>query len=167
MGIVLDQFAAECRSILNKDSGAGGLREICGSLEKVLVNDEFIQEHFPPDNNSPRTILYEDPDLGFCIVAHVHNESSASLPHDHGPSWAIYGQIKGVTEMTEYTLVEKAKDGQPGKVKKIKSYDLKPGMAIAYGVGIFHSPRRDGKTGLVRIEGANLDTIKRDKYELA
>ena len=57
------------------------------------------------------------------------------------------------------------KDGQPGKVEAVKSYDLNPGMAVAYGVGQLHSPKREGETRLIRIEGKNLDTIKRDRYE--
>ena len=165
MGQVLDQFAADCRDILKKDSGPDSLEQVCQNLKKVLVNEKFVAEHLGPDTDSPRNILYEDPELGFCIVAHVHKGASGSSPHDHGPSWAIYGQVKGATEMTEYRLVEKPKDGQPGKVEAVKSYDLNPGMAVAYGVGQLHSPKREGETRLIRIEGKNLDTIKRDRYE--
>jgi predicted metal-dependent enzyme (double-stranded beta helix superfamily) len=165
MGQVLDQFAAECHDILKKDSGLNGLEQVCEGLKKVLVNEEFINEHLGPDTDAPRNILYEDPELGFVIVAHVHKGASGSPPHDHGSSWAIYGQVKGTTVMTEYNLVDKPTDGQPGKVKAFKSYDLTPGTAVAYDVGQFHSPKREGETRLVRIEGKNLDTIKRDKYE--
>ena len=46
-------------------------------------------------------------------------------------------------------------------------YDLKPGMAKYYDVGQLHSPRREATTRLVRIEGMNLDGVKRDTYEVA
>lgn len=165
MGAILDAFAAECRGILKRDSGRTGLQQVSDSLEKILVNEEFVSEHLGPENDSPRTLLYEDPELGFCIFAHVHKSGSGSPPHDHGASWAIYGQAKGVTTMTDYDLVERPSDGAPGKVKAARSYDLAPGDSKAYGVGEFHSPHREGETRLIRIEGINLDTITRDKYE--
>ena len=47
-----------------------------------------------------------------------------------------------------------------------KTYVLEPGMAVAYKVGDLHAPKRDGETRLIRLEGQNLDRVKRDKYEL-
>ncbi len=167
MGTILDQFAAECHNILKKDSGRDGLEQVCKKLEKILVNEEFVEEHLGPDQNSRRDILYEDPELGFCIIAHVYQGASGSPPHDHGPSWAIYGQVKGSTEMTEYRMVEKPAGDQPGKVELVKTSLLTPGTAIAYDVGELHSPKREGETRLIRIEGANMDNIKRDHYEVA
>ncbi len=167
MGAVLDQFAADCHDILKNDSGRDGLEQVCKKLEKVLVDEEFIEEHLGPDQNSRRKILYEDPELGFCIIAHVYPSAKEGLPHDHGPSWAIYGQVKGATEMTEYRLVEKPDGDRPGKVEPVKTSVLTPGMALAYDVGELHSPKREGETRLIRIEGANMDNIKRDRYEVA
>jgi len=167
MGKVLDAFAKECHDILAKDSGPDGLEKVRQGLEKVLVNKEFLAEHLGSEADSPRKILYEDPDLGFCILAHVYKGASGSNPHDHGPSWAIYGQAKGVTEMTEYRCLDKPKDDEPGRVAKVKSYDLKPGMAVAYNIGQLHAPKREDETRLIRIEGRNLEKVKRDRYILA
>jgi len=44
---------------------------------------------------------------------------------------------------------------------------MKPGDAHLYDVGVVHSPKRDGLTKLVRIEGANLDRIKRSNIKAA
>jgi hypothetical protein len=88
-------------------------------------------------------------------------------PHDHGPSWAIYGQVEGTTKMTEFKLLEAPADGKPGKVEAEKSYDLEPGMAVAYNIGVLHAPVRDATTKLIRIEGRNMAGVKRDKFELA
>ena len=49
---------------------------------------------YGPDNHDDRKILYEDPDLKFCILAHVYKGEKNSNPHDHGPSWAVYGQVE-------------------------------------------------------------------------
>lgn len=167
MGKALEEFAAECRAILKKDTGKSGLDEVCRRLEKVLVSKEFVAEHFGPGKDAPRKVLYEDPELGFCILAHAYKGGTGSPPHDHGPSWAIYGQVEGVTTMTEYRLAARPEDGKPGKAAPVKSYDLAPGMAVAYGVGQLHSPKRAGDTRLLRIEGMNLDRVQRDRFELA
>ena len=167
MGITIDQFAAECREILQADPGPDGQDKVRARLEDVLLDEEFVATHLGSDADSQRNILYEDPDLGFCIIAHVYKGAKGSNPHDHGPSWAIYGQAKGVTEMTDWKLLERPKDGKPGKVEKVRSYDLTPGMARAYDVGVLHSPRREGETRLIRIEGKNMAKIDRDAFEVA
>ena len=38
-------------------------------------------------------------------------------------------------------------------------------MAYLYNEGDLHSPRRDGRTRLVRIEGQNMEKVRRDPYE--
>lgn len=167
MNQVIEQFAAECHDILSKDSGPAGIEQVRKNLEKVLVNKDVTDEYLGPDADSPRNILYEDSELGFCIIAHVFKGARIRDPHDHGPSWAIYGQVEGTTKMTEFKLLEAPADGKPGKVEAEKSYDLEPGMAVAYNIGVLHAPVRDATTKLIRIEGRNMAGVKRDKFELA
>ena len=75
--------------------------------ETACSDPDFVAKHLGPDNNDDRKILYEDPDLRFCILAHVYKGQKNSNPHDHGPSWAVYGQVAGVTEMTDWRLLAK------------------------------------------------------------
>ena len=49
----------------------------------------------------------------------------------------------------------------------MRGVGLEPGDAHVYQEGDLHSPRRDGPTRLVRIEGMNMNGVKRDKYEAA
>jgi hypothetical protein len=167
MAYSLDQFAADCRAALLKDPGPAGRERVRQYTEKACVDPDFVATHLGPDADAERKVLYEDPDLHFCILAHVYQGAKSSSPHDHGPSWAIYGQAVGVTEMTDWRLVEKPANGQPGKVAKVRTYKLTPGMAHLYGEGVLHSPRRETDTRLIRIEGIDLAKIKRDKYEVA
>jgi hypothetical protein len=67
--------------------------------------------------------------------------------------------------MCDWELVEAASDGKPGKVRQVKTYRLKPGMAHLYNEGDLHSPRRAGPTRLLRIEGTNMEKVKRLAYE--
>jgi hypothetical protein len=164
MDPTLEQFATQCHEYLKSQPGPAGREKVVSALEGVLKDEAFVSTHLG-DGTGSREILYEDPELGFCILAHAYEGASQSSPHDHGPAWAIYGQAKGETEMTEWEVVEPASPDRAGKVKPVKTYTLKPGMACLYNEGQLHSPRRESSTRLIRIEGLNMDTVKRLRYE--
>src|SRR5712691_12501113 len=163
MGYSLEQFAAESHRILKQDLGVEGRKKICALVQEVLKDDNFIKTNLG-DEVPERKVLYEDPELGFCILGHVHHDAKGSNPHDHGPSWAIYGQARGETVMTDYACVARPNEEEPGKARPVKDYTLTPGMAYLYNEGDLHSPRRDGPTRLIRIEGRNMDKIRRLPY---
>jgi hypothetical protein len=167
MSYSLEQFSADCRAALLKDPGPGGRELVRQFTSRACSDPEFVAKYLGPQEDAERKILYEDPDLHFCILAHVYKGAKASSPHDHGPSWAIYSQATGVTEMTDWRLLQKPHDGQPGKVEKVRSYKLTPGTAHLYNEGDLHSPRRESETRLIRIEGIDLTKVKRDKFEAA
>ena len=164
MGYNLEQFSAECRGILKQDPGVEGRKKVCALVREVLKDEAFITTHLD-DDVPERKVLYEDPELGFCILGHVYHGAKDSAPHDHGPSWAIYGQARGETVMTDYASVARPAEGEPGKARRIKDYILTPGMAYLYNEGDLHSPRREGPTRLIRIEGKNMEKVRRYPYE--
>lgn len=166
MAYTLGEFAGDCRDALMADPAPAGLEKVRELLEVALDDDEFIAETLGPAATSPRKILYEDPDLGFCIIAHVYKGPKKSDPHDHGPAWAIYGQAEGSTEMSDWRVVEKALDGKPGRVEHVETYTLEPGDARVYQKGDVHSPKRESSTKLIRIEGINMDNLKRNTFEV-
>jgi hypothetical protein len=110
-------------------------------------------------------VLYEDPELGFTVLAHGYTGAKGSKPHDHGPSWAIYGQASGETIMTAWDCVSRPTEATPGQAKFNHNYVMKPGDAYLYDVGVLHSPERKDSTRLLRIEGLNMAKIKRLPYE--
>jgi predicted metal-dependent enzyme (double-stranded beta helix superfamily) len=167
MPYTLEQFAADCRAALKKDPGPAGRERVRQFTERACADADFVARHLGPDNTDDRKILYEDPELKFCILAHVYRGERISPPHDHGPSWAVYGQVAGTTEMTDWRLLAKPANGAPGKVAKVKTYKLTPGTAHVYNEGVLHSPARAGDTKLIRIEGQDLSKVKRDKFEAA
>lgn len=163
MAHTLEQFAASCHDILTAEPGAAGRAKVCALLQEVLKDREFVEKNLN-DRTPERKILYEDPELKFCILAHHYRGAKTSPPHDHGPSWAIYGQAAGETEMNDYELLEPAGADKPGKVRKVRTYKLTPGVAHVYNEGDLHSPSRADSTRLIRIEGVNMETVRRHKY---
>jgi hypothetical protein len=67
--------------------------------------------------------------------------------------------------MTDYEPVARPGEGKPGKARRTRDYTLKPGAAYLYNEGDLHSPRRDGPTRLIRIEGKNMEKVQRFPYE--
>ena len=165
MPYTLSQFSADCRAALQADPGPGGREAVRKHLMRALKDDAFVAEYIPPQADAERKILYEDPKLGFCICVHAYRGAKRGKPHDHGPTWAIYGQVAGETEMTDWSVVVPPGDGKPGKVKLTRSYTLTPGDAHLYEVGAVHAPLRDGPTRLIRIEGRNTEKVTRTPLE--
>lgn len=164
MAQTLQAFAAKAREILKAENNPAGRAKVSQVLQEALKDEDFLAANF--DESTPeRKILYEDPDLGFCILAHQYTGPKESPPHDHGPSWAIYGQARGETKMSDWELLEPASAEKTGKVKKKRDYKLTPGIAHVYNEGDLHSPSRAGPTRLIRIEGTNMEKVKRFKFE--
>ena len=164
MGFTLESFAAGCHRLLKDDPSPAGREKVRALVQEVLKDDEFVAKYIN-DKTPDRQVIYEDSELGFCICAHVNREAREANPHDHGSSWAIYGQAFGETEMSDWEVLEPAVEGKPGKVRRARVYSLKPGMAHIYNEGDVHSPKRVSTTGLIRIEGKNTQKMKRLAYQ--
>ncbi len=167
MGYTLDALAADCRAALQQNPENEGRAKVRDLIAKACRDDDFVNTYLGDDDAPERHVLYEDPDLGFCILAHVYRGAKHSNPHDHGPSWAIYGQAAGETEMTDWKVLKRPANGEPGKVEPARTYAMKRGDAYLYNVGDVHSPSREGETRLIRVEGVDMATVTRDKYEAA
>lgn len=163
MALTLEDFAAQCRTALQADTGPGGREKVCALVKDALTDKDFVARNIPGDGPE-RHVLYEDPELGFTVLAHAYVGAKTSPPHDHGPSWAIYGQAAGETVMTDYECLARPDGMKSGQAKRLRDYTLHPGDAHLYEPGVLHSPRRDGATRLLRIEGQNMDRVKRLPY---
>jgi hypothetical protein len=164
MSITIEQFAAQCREALQANPGTRGRETVRDLVKQVLADPEFVAKYIP-EGTPERHVLYEDPDLGFTVLAHGYVGPKGSAPHDHGPSWAIYGQAAGETIMTDWECLARPAGDKPGKAKFIRNYVMKPGDAYLYDIGVLHSPERKGATRLLRIEGLNMAKVKRLPYQ--
>jgi hypothetical protein len=165
----LDQFIADCRSCLSRDSGPSGREEVRAQLERLLGDPDFVRQYCGDAAPTGLRVLYEDPDLGFQILAHINDKARVSPPHDHGDSWAIYGQATQYTDMIEWEREsggDDAGDASHAKLKPVKKYRLLPGHAGIYQDGKIHSIDYPDHARFIRVTGTNLDRIDRARFDL-
>ena len=143
------------------DGGPDGREKVRALVADALKVPGFAAEHLDDPDAPERKVIYEDPDLKFCICAHVYTGPKEGNPHDHGPTWAIYGQAAGTTKMTDWDVVTPPDGEEPGTVRQTRAYQLVPGDAHLYEAGAVHAPLRDGPTKLIRIEGVDTTTVNR------
>jgi hypothetical protein len=166
MKTTVESLALQVHAILAEDDSPAGRERVAAQLAAALREPGFVAAQFA-GGNAERKILYADPELHFCILAHEYKQARQGSPHDHGPTWAIYGQAEGESVMTEFEVVEPATAGQRGRVREQRSYTMTPGHARVYDEGVIHAVRHPGPSRLVRIEGRDLATVKRGVYDIA
>lgn len=164
MPMTLDDFVSRARTALKDHPGTQGREMLRDLVREALKDPAFVAANLGT-NTAERKVLYEDPELGFTVLAHAYSDAKTTGPHDHGPSWAIYGQAEGETIMTDWECLARPTESTPGKAKRIRDYAMQPGDAYLYEPGVLHSPRRDGPTRLLRIEGMNMERVKRLPYQ--
>ena len=166
MAYDLAQFIADCRESLKYDPGHGGRERVRVGLERLLSNPDFVRKYCGDDVPQGLKLLYDDKALGFQILAHINDKGRVSPPHDHGASWAIYGQAAEYTDMTEWEREDDGADPKHARLRPARKYRLNPGQAGIYQDGMIHSIDYPDKSRFVRVTGANLDNIPRIRIDL-
>ena len=110
-----------------------------------------------------KTVLHHDPDLDFYVLAHVQAGGKTGKPHSHGTSWAVYGNAKNVTEMTEWRRVNPDNEAHAELVAASK-YSLRPGETRAYGPEVIHSTAHPDKAWVIRVTGTDLGQLPRYRF---
>lgn len=165
MSYDLNRFIDDCRGTLKRDSGPAGREKVRVLLERLLQEQDFIAAHCSDRTPKGLYVLHDDGELGFQILAHINEKARASPPHDHGASWAIYGQAALYTDMTEYERVDDRADPGTAKLEVTKKYRLNPGQAGIFQDGAIHSIDYPDGSRFVRVTGTNLDRIARSSFD--
>jgi len=166
MCYTLDGFCRDCHAALKADPGPGGRQSVRHHLERLLADQEFLAEHVLPAPPGRHT-LYEDPELGFVVLAHVNPTAGKSPPHDHGASWAVYGQVTEHTDMTEWRRAEGGDAPGPASLDIVRRYRLEPGRAGVYDIRAIHAIDYPAGARFVRVTGTDLEHVPRLKFDLA
>jgi hypothetical protein len=107
-----------------------------------------------------KRVLFHDKELDFYVLAHVQEGGKKGKAHSHGSSWAIYGNAKAVTDMTEWRRVNLASD-EHYELTMSSQYGLGVGQTRAYGPGVIHSTEHKQKAWVIRVTGTDLDKLPR------
>lgn len=165
MGYTAEQFAADCRAILNADPGPAGRRQVIAKLQALLMEDDFVAAHCGPDAKVGSNLIYEDPELGFQVLAHVMDKGYEGGPHDHGASWAIYGQAVKHTDMTEWRRTDDGSKAGTADIEIGRKYRMERGDAGIFEDGAIHSIAYPDGARFIRVTGCDLSTIPRGRYD--
>jgi hypothetical protein len=165
MTYTLDAFIKDANSALVGNEGPAGREKVRVLLEKLLTNKSFVDEAVGPTAPIGTRKLYEDKDLGFVVLAHCNAKPHKSPPHDHGSSWAVYGQAIKYTDMSEYRRVDPGTGAGEAKLEHVRSYRLEPGHAGVYDVGAIHAIDYPQGSPFVRVTGRDLDYVQRLKFD--
>jgi hypothetical protein len=165
MTYTLDAFITDAKSALKDNEGPAGREKVRVLLEKLLGNKSFVDEAVGPAAPMGTRKLYEDKDLGFVVLAHCNPKPHKSPPHDHGSSWAVYGQALGYTDMSVFTRLDGGAGAGEARLEKVKSYRLEPGHAGVYDVGAIHAIDYPEGSRFVRVTGRDLDHVQRLKFD--
>lgn len=166
MAYTLEQFCKDCHDALKADSGDSGQEKVRQQLEHLLTNQEFVVETCGPNAERGVHTLYQDPELGFMVLAHIYEKGVKSPPHDHGPSWAVYGQAVKHTNMTVWRRTDDGSEEGHAKVEPKSEYRLDPGMAGVFHPGDIHSIDFPDGARFVRITGTDLNYVAQKRFNL-
>jgi hypothetical protein len=158
MSYSLGDFCADTRSILENHDDRAGRNRVREKLEQLLRDPEFCAAYLGPDRDAGVRQIFEDPDLHFCVLAYNMGEPRTSPPHDHGESWAVYGQAEGYTDMTIWSA-------EDGAIEPVRSFRLEAGQAGLFDVREIHSIQYPRGAKFVRVTGVDLSRETRRVFD--
>ena len=134
-------------------------------MQNVLKDQAFVAKHVG-DDVPERKILYEDPELGFCILAHNYQGAKESNPHDHAHSWATTAG-DGETQMRRLGQGAGCRRRRsPARSSTAASTRWRPAMAHVYTRAIC-TPEAGRLDEDHPYRGTNMEKVKRISYEKA
>jgi len=165
MSYSLEEFCDDCREALTTQPGRAGRDAARGKLEQLLLDEAFMAEYLGPDQAAGVQTIFEDPELEFCVLAYCANTDRKSPPHNHGNSWAIYGQTEKHTDMKIYNRLGAGEGAGEAKLEMVKEFRLNPGMAGLFDVGEIHAIDHPAGSRFVRVTGTDLNNVKRLRFD--
>ncbi len=156
----IDSFCLDARQMLSSEPNAAGREKVRQRLERLLQDQSFLAAYCSGDAAPGIQTIFQDQDTGFNLLVHVYDQGKAGPPHDHGASWAIYGQAAGHTIMTTWARLDEGGSQGPARLEKTGAYRLDPGMAGIFEPRDVHSIEISDGSRFVRVTGTDLNAIE-------
>jgi hypothetical protein len=165
MACTLDAFCATSTAVLKSDDALDRkLARIAETLAGLLANPDFVTQAFSENDPPGHRTLFHCPQTDYYVLAHVQRAGKGGLPHSHGTSWAIYGNARGFTDMTEWRRVNPENEAQ-AVLEESAKYRLDTGKTHAYGPHVIHSTAHPEKAWVIRVTGTDLDHLPRFRFD--
>jgi predicted metal-dependent enzyme (double-stranded beta helix superfamily) len=164
MSYSFDQFCNETRDALKSDNGPDGHEIVRQNLENLLQNPDFISAECGANQEAGIRTIYQDADTGFNVLVHIYEAGKSGPPHDHGASWAVYGQVTEWTDMTVWTRKDDGATEGEADLEKESSFRIEPGKAGKFEVGDIHSIHFPDGSKFVRVTGTDLNAIPTNRF---
>lgn len=158
MSYSLQDFCHDTRSILEKHDDHDAREQVRHHLERLLNDPGFCAEYLGAEEKPGVRQIYEDPRFHFCVLVYNTAAPRTSPPHDHGDSWAVYGQAAGHTDMSLWSVGD-------GTMEQVRTFRLEPGQAGLFDVGEIHSIAYGEGAKFVRVTGADLGKVTRRVFD--
>jgi hypothetical protein len=155
-GLRLNQFIADCRTILHAILALPAANR-CVNLERLLGNKISSRNS---SDAVPRglKVLYEDPKLGFQVLAHINDKARVSPPM----TTRVMGHLRQATKYTDMTEWKRRRRKDPKHAKPAGEE-----VWLRRGSTRRRHPLIDypDYARFVRVTGTNLDKIDRIKID--
>ncbi len=169
MAYTLEQFCQDAKNAMKADPGDGGREKARDLLAKLLKEKAFVAKYCSPERKPGTVQLYRDPELDFVVLAHCFKGGAKSPPHDHGTSWAIYGQALGHTDVASggaRTAPRATSSRVTPNWKRSTQYELNDGDAGVFHPGIVHTVEFTPGSRYIRVTGTDLNKLVQGVYDL-
>lgn len=165
MSYSLEQFAADTQQILKQNPGPAGREKVCVKLATLLEDDDFIAAYCGPDARPGARVIHHDPETDFNVLVHVMENDHAGWPHDHGSSWAIYGQAVKHTDMTVWKRLDDGAEAGKAELEREKTFRLDRATVGVFNEGTVHSIAYPAGAIFVRVTGTDLSKLERLRFD--
>jgi len=167
MAYTLEAFCNDARVLLKADAGPAGVEQVRKKMEILVRDPGFVSEYFHSGVKYGARRLFVDLELGFEVLAYRAEKARNSPAHDHGDSWALYGQTHDYTEMTEYNRLDDGKDPDHAKLGIKSKYKLEKGQVGTYWGSQLHSTYTPVDCCYLRVTGTDLEKRPRVRIDQA
>ena len=166
MNYDFETFCKDCRENLKADPGEAGHENVRRNVEKLLGDPDFCGNYLGDDAPPGIRTIYRDPEADFCVLVHIYETGKAGPPHDHGTSWAVYGQSVAYSDMTRWKRTNGGRGEGHAEVEPETTFRLEPGMAGKFEPEEIHSIKFPEGARFIRVTGTDLDSIPTLRFDL-
>lgn len=165
MSYTLDAFGRDCVAAVEEKQGNDAREEVRQKLEELLRQPDFLVQYCGPEAEAGVRVIWQDPDTGLRVMQHVYDDGKTSPPHDHGESWAVYGQAVEWTDMTVWKRTDDGTREGHAELEPEKTYRLDPGMAGIFHPGEIHQIHFPDNARFIRVTGTDLGAIPTKRFD--